>query len=101
MMRSRIIVLLVMTMVVAASMPPAEATTPSMATAHNDSRKEIISAGWEYLQNNTPDPLQATRATDWKPVNLPHTWNAFDATDAVPGYRRDASWYRKTLGITP
>ncbi|MBT8056153.1 MAG: glycoside hydrolase family 2 protein, partial [Gammaproteobacteria bacterium] len=28
---------------------------------------------------------------------LPHTWNANDTVDAVPGYRRDASWYRKVL----
>lgn len=97
MMRSRIILWLVMAMAVTASMSAAATTT----VARSESRRELISAGWEYLQNNTPDPQQATRATNWQPVNLPHTWNAFDATDTVPGYRRDASWYRKTLSVTP
>ncbi len=35
----------------------------------------------------------------WTRVDLPHTWNAFDAVDQVPGYRRGAGWYRKTLEI--
>jgi beta-galactosidase len=30
---------------------------------------------------------------------LPHTWNQWDATDNLPGYRRDASWYQKELFI--
>ena len=30
-------------------------------------------------------------------MDLPHTWNRFDPLDADPGYRRDASWYRKSL----
>ncbi|MBX9850420.1 MAG: glycoside hydrolase family 2 protein, partial [Cytophagaceae bacterium] len=34
-------------------------------------------------------------------INLPHTWNAFDAVDMVPGYRRDASWYEKRLMLNP
>ncbi|NQV30338.1 MAG: glycoside hydrolase family 2 protein [Candidatus Marinimicrobia bacterium] len=32
-------------------------------------------------------------------IDLPHTWNALDATDNNPGYRRDASWYRKIIRI--
>src|SRR6266850_5543249 len=58
-----------------------------------------IRFGWEYLQNNTPDPAKAIAARPWMPVDLPHTWNAFDSVDTVPGYRRDASWYRKSITI--
>ena len=30
---------------------------------------------------------------------MPHTWNAIDATDNNPGYRRDISWYKKEIFI--
>lgn len=52
---------------------------------------------WAYLENITADLKEADRATDWQPINLPHTWNATDTVDAVPGYRRNASWYKKTI----
>ena len=33
--------------------------------------------------------------TWWDDVNLPHTWNAHDGSDDVPGYFRGIGWYRK------
>ena len=33
--------------------------------------------------------------TGWDEVNLPHTWNAHDGSDDVPGYFRGIGWYRK------
>lgn len=33
--------------------------------------------------------------SDWDPVRLPHTWNAFDSCDEIPGYFRGIGWYRK------
>jgi beta-galactosidase len=33
--------------------------------------------------------------SSWDRVNLPHTWNAHDGSDAVPGYFRGIGWYRK------
>lgn len=59
-----------------------------------------INAGWDYLENNTTDLTEATKATDWETIDLPHTWNRWDAMDAAPGYRRDASWYQKALTIS-
>ncbi|MEJ7658261.1 MAG: hypothetical protein WKG07_00860 [Hymenobacter sp.] len=32
-------------------------------------------------------------------MSLPHTWNAVDAFDDVPGYYRGPGWYRKTLYV--
>ena len=32
-------------------------------------------------------------------VTLPHTWNAADATDLAPGYRRSVGWYRRSLDV--
>lgn len=31
----------------------------------------------------------------WQAIDLPHTWNAHDVTDAKPGYWRGIGWYRK------
>ncbi|HVN77705.1 MAG TPA: glycoside hydrolase family 2 TIM barrel-domain containing protein, partial [Terriglobia bacterium] len=31
----------------------------------------------------------------WEPVYLPHTWNAHDGCDDIPGYFRGIGWYRK------
>jgi beta-galactosidase len=73
----------------------------SAAAAQSITEVSSISSGWEYLQNNTPDPAKASAAAPWVRVDLPHTWNAFDSVDSTPGYRRDASWYRKSVTITP
>jgi beta-galactosidase len=59
-----------------------------------------LNAGWMYLENNTPDLSKAQARTDWQQIDLPHTWNQWDAMDPLPGYRRDASWYQKELTIS-
>ena len=65
-----------------------------------ETRKKInINAGWQYLENNTDQISEAKQSLLWKNIDLPHTWNQWDAVDQIPGYRRDASWYRKTLNI--
>lgn len=35
----------------------------------------------------------------WNSINLPHTWNAYDVTDAEPGYWRGIGWYRKHFRV--
>jgi beta-galactosidase len=35
----------------------------------------------------------------WDPIQLPHTWNAHDGSDAIPGYFRGIGWYRKHFSI--
>ena len=59
----------------------------------------LLDEGWEYLERAAADPreLDTIARMAWVRVTLPHTWNALDATDPVPGYRRDAGWYRRTL----
>ncbi len=59
-----------------------------------------LNSGWEYLEEALPS-VQALDdpALPWVKVDLPHTWNAFDAVDQEPGYRRDAGWYRKEIVI--
>ncbi|CAH1002412.1 Putative beta-glucuronidase [Neolewinella maritima] len=58
-----------------------------------------LNADWQYLAEPLTDVADLGAATDWEPVTLPHTWNQWDAVDDAAGYRRDASWYRKTLPI--
>jgi beta-galactosidase len=36
---------------------------------------------------------------DWEAVSIPHTWNAHDVVDDVPGYARGIGWYRKELRL--
>ena len=62
--------------------------------------KMNINDNWLYLENHTPTLSEAQKTTNWTAINLPHSWNAEDATDLNPGYRRDASWYQKKLNIS-
>lgn len=48
----------------------------------------LINNGWMYDDGTLKEA-----------VNLPHCWNATDAMDVVPGYRRGKSTYSKTLSV--
>lgn len=61
---------------------------------------ENINADWRYLPDNTREVAQLKDKTDWQTINLPHTWNQWDALDLEPGYRRDASWYQKEIFLS-
>jgi beta-galactosidase len=52
---------------------------------------------WAYLENGEVTNPGELPEVGWQPVTLPHTWNQWDATDIIPGYRRNASWYRRSL----
>lgn len=75
-----------------------------LAGAEQPGRRIVINldSGWHYAERSDPTPrtLDSTPA-GWQSVTLPHTWNALDATDAQPGYRRGAGWYRRALDLTP
>lgn len=56
--------------------------------------------GWRFY----PDDVKGGEGVGlddsrWTPVKLPHTWNADDAFDDTPGYRRGVGWYRKRLSL--
>jgi beta-galactosidase len=72
---------------------PLSGTTPPARTITN------LNAGWRYLENNASELAEANAADDWLQINLPHTWNQWDAMDPIPGYRRDASWYQKDISV--
>lgn len=69
------------------------ANTPPPRTVIN------INGNWQYTEDHIADLQDASDDTDWKEINLPHTWNQWDAVDNTPGYRRDVSWYKKNLDI--
>ncbi len=56
-----------------------------------------INLGWKYLEKNYADVKNVNQDNNWQNIDLPHSWNSLDATDQNPGYRRDASWYKKVL----
>ncbi|AUS06327.1 glycoside hydrolase family 2 protein [Pseudotamlana carrageenivorans] len=62
--------------------------------------KVNINNNWSYLEKNIKNINEALQEVDWQTIDLPHTWNALDATDLNPGYRRTGSWYKKTLNIS-
>jgi beta-galactosidase len=73
-------------------------TKPSFSNSI-ERTKTIINKNWYYLEDNTMSLAEAQNKIEWQSVNLPHTWNALDATDVNPGYRRSASWYKRNLEI--
>ncbi|MFC1518581.1 glycoside hydrolase family 2 TIM barrel-domain containing protein [Pseudomonadota bacterium] len=54
---------------------------------------------WQYLESNVTTLSEAISQQSWQLVSIPHTWNSTDTVDSTPGYRRDASWYRKSLTL--
>jgi len=64
-------------------------------------QREIININqeWQYLEKNEDDVSKIDGLNGWEKIDLPHTWNQWDAVDNSPGYRRDASWYKKEMKI--
>ena len=58
-----------------------------------------LNSDWTYLEDDTHRIQDLSKSSNWEEVDIPHTWNALDATDLTPGYRRSASWYKKELDI--
>ncbi|HOI28695.1 MAG TPA: glycoside hydrolase family 2 TIM barrel-domain containing protein [Melioribacteraceae bacterium] len=57
-----------------------------------------LNDNWFYLEDNIDKPEKLYQSVkEWQKINLPHTWNKFDAVDSQPGYRRGVGWYRKDL----
>lgn len=61
--------------------------------------KESINKDWYYLEDNSSAIPEVRHKENWIKINIPHSWNSLDATDLEPGYRRSASWYKKTINF--
>lgn len=60
--------------------------------------KISLNSGWEFVLNDD-QAIANLKNADWKRVSLPHTWNAEDVIDEIPGYHQGIGWYRKSLAI--
>lgn len=70
----------------------------SVCHSHANQTTHInINQFWQYLEHNDVDISSALERDEWSDIQLPHTWNATDTVDTVPGYRRSASWYKRTI----
>ncbi len=63
-------------------------------------QKININKDWYYLGYNAETVDLAVSNDKWQKIEIPHTWNAKDATDLTPGYRRDGSWYLKEIDVS-
>ncbi|HMQ45650.1 MAG TPA: beta-galactosidase, partial [Mariniflexile sp.] len=59
--------------------------------------KVNINDNWMYAETNVNAVNDLKGFNNWTQINLPHSWNIEDVTDSEPGYRRSASWYKKTI----
>ena len=71
----------------------------SNAAQSQERSKVNINKEWSYLENDSQNLIEIQNTSNWTTLNLPHTWNNEDVTDAEPGYRRNASWYKKNIAI--
>jgi len=77
-------------------------STVSAQAITDDATRQVfrINEKWSYLEDDVANVEHLSRSIKpWEQIDLPHTWNKFDAVDQVPGYRRSASWYKKELFI--
>ncbi len=70
------------------------------ASASAQRTQTSLNDGWRFWNDDAPG-AEAAAFDDgaWDRVDLPHTWNAADAFDDEPGYRRGAGWYRRPLRL--
>lgn len=54
-----------------------------------------VNDAWEFSRT----AADAAADGDWETVNIPHTWNAGDGDDEVPGMYRGQAWYRKSVTV--
>ena len=61
--------------------------------------------GWEYVKGDLGSSWEAFRPTKqsklpiWTPVNIPHSFNAYDAVDPDVAYYQGPGWYRTFLSV--
>ncbi|MFE7226966.1 glycoside hydrolase family 2 protein [Nocardioides sp. NPDC057577] len=79
----------------AAAVRPVLGAVPAEATpASSSARRSVeVSSGWAFHLGKSADEAA------WDEVDLPHTWNAFDAQDGGGDYYRGTGWYRRRVQV--
>lgn len=75
----------------------------SSSYAQNSPTKLIsLNDQWQFSKDQSgAAALPGLNSLNWEKLSLPHTWNAFDVMDDVPGYYRGIGWYKRKLKIDP
>lgn len=58
-----------------------------------------INSGWYFHKGDIAVSDNNFDSKEWKSLNLPHTWNQYDAFDEEPGYWRGTCWYAYQLRL--
>ncbi|HYG37746.1 MAG TPA: glycoside hydrolase family 2 TIM barrel-domain containing protein, partial [Cytophagales bacterium] len=73
-----------------------------------DSHNIRLNTGWEFLKSDLGGIWEAVRPVEegrpetvpmWERVNLPHSFNAFDAVDPDVNYYQGPGWYRTSIEV--
>jgi beta-galactosidase len=64
-------------------------------------REIQLSGAWTFVKDPQNQAKLPNEGAGWQPVSVPHTWNAQDAFDDVPGYYRGAGWYKTVIKVLP
>lgn len=65
-------------------------------TANAQRIKQSINTSWQFHKGKDTDQMAEGY---WQNVTIPHTWNAEDVMDDIPGYYRGIGWYQKEIYI--
>ena len=60
---------------------------------------QTINDGWKFSLFEGDASTADFDVSGWTDVSIPHTWNAKDAEDEIPGYFRGKGWYRKAVTV--
>ncbi|MGE3182664.1 MAG: sugar-binding domain-containing protein, partial [Phycisphaerae bacterium] len=72
----------------------------AFATSDSVRKTRELNDAWQFhLCKHADCTIDQLRATDWQPVEIPHTWNAQDGQDGGNNYFRGVGWYQRTLQI--
>lgn len=74
--------------------PFATMAWPQAKPSLQNGREVPLSGTWTFMKDPKNQAMLPNLDAGWQPVTVPHTWNAVDAFDDVPGYYRGAGWYK-------
>lgn len=79
------------------SFPAYASAQQKLLPASAKGREVQLSGTWNFLKDPKNQTVFPNENAAWQRVSLPHTWNAQDPFDDVPGYYRGAGWYKMVI----
>jgi beta-galactosidase len=87
------------------AMLPGSAAAAESGNSSNQYSQRLFK-GWEHYRGSLGGPWEVWRDrkiktnVKWRPVEMPHCFNAFDAVDPDTDYYQGPGWYRTRLQLT-